>query len=150
MEAPLHAEDSPTSESEIDGLRPMRVWACNPRQCRQPGAGQETHQVGNDLRPDGQEALDALFKNSLSPASAGGRAANAAFYPLPLITEILRGIRDTQDFEQPDLDKPSQDVQLAMARVANLQDQPPSLLASLREEAHAKATAHLTTDFKNA
>ena len=29
----------------------------------------------------------------------GGRAAAAALYPLPLITEILRGMRDTADFE---------------------------------------------------
>ena len=34
----------------------------------------------------------------------GNRAAAAAFYPTQLITEILRGIRDTADAEQPEAD----------------------------------------------
>ena len=32
----------------------------------------------------------------------GGRAAEAAFYPLPLVVEILRGMRDTADHEHQD------------------------------------------------
>ena len=58
----------------------------------------------------------------------GGKAASAAFYPLPLITSILRGMRDTADHEHAECDGPTREVREAMSRVANLHDQPhPSL-----------------------
>ena len=54
-----------------------------------------------------------------------GRAAAAAFYPLPLITKILRGIRDTADERHPSDDAPSKEIQHAMSRAALLHDQEP-------------------------
>ena len=44
----------------------------------------------------------------------GGRSANAAFYPLPLVTAILRGIRDTYDAECVEVDTEA----TALAQVA--------------------------------
>ena len=47
----------------------------------------------------------------------GGRAAEAAFYPLGLITEILRGMRDTQDAadrHEPDLPIDSQHLSASL------------------------------------
>ena len=68
----------------------------------------------------------------------GGRAAQAAFYPMQLVTEILRGIRDTADAESSGSDGPSKGMRDAMAKVAALHDDPPSVLASLKGEARAR------------
>ena len=60
----------------------------------------------------------------------GGRAADAAFYPLPLITQILRGMRDTFEAENPDDTGPDAEICHGMARAALLHDQPPGLLVA--------------------
>ena len=64
----------------------------------------------------------------------GGRAADAAFYPLDLISEILRGIRDTYEAEHPEHDLPSREIRRAMARASMLHDQETSRLAALTED----------------
>ena len=79
-----------------------------------------------------------------------GRAAQAAFYPLHLITEILRGIRDTYDFEHPITDGPSREMRKEMSRVALIHDDQPNLLAALREETLARSNPTRTTLFKHA
>ena len=76
----------------------------------------------------------------------GGRAAAAAFYPLPLITEILRGIRDTHEAEHPEDAGPEAEMQRGMARAALLHDEPPSLVATLHEnDRQHKSTPRRTT-----
>lgn len=63
----------------------------------------------------------------------GGRAADAAFYPPELITNILRGIRDTADAE---FNKVEHDVDMnsAMDRAGALHDIPAcSINAAYRE-----------------
>ena len=65
----------------------------------------------------------------------GGRAAAAAFYPMALITEILRGIRDTEDAEHDHHECPHDpDVAAAMCPVALCHDVPKSLIAYISEE----------------
>lgn len=80
----------------------------------------------------------------------GGRASQASFYPLPLITEILRGIRDTYDFEHPDSDEHNSRVQMAMNSAGLLHDQQPSVLAALQEETLARPNSRRTTTFRHA
>ena len=43
-----------------------------------------------------------------------GRAKDAAFYPLKLVTEILRGVRDTAEAEHPDEDRIDREMARAM------------------------------------
>ena len=78
----------------------------------------------------------------------GGRAADAAFYPLPLITEILRGIRDTTDFEHRESDTPPIEISRAMARAAMIHDDEPSLLANLQEQQLRRSNPRRTTTFR--
>lgn len=52
----------------------------------------------------------------------GGRAANAAYYPPELITEMLRGIRDTADAEHHDPEH-STAMMAQMAAAGMLHDQ---------------------------
>ena len=87
-----------------------------------------------------------MHSNSCASASVVGAAA-AALYPLPLITEKLRGIRDTADFEHGEQDGSSLDVRRAMAKISSFQDQPPSILAALKEENRDMANAELATSF---
>ena len=64
----------------------------------------------------------------------GGRAAAAAFYPMPLITEILRGMRDTcdaEDLSQQDLDH---ELQRQMVVAGLHQDFDLSIAAQLHSE----------------
>ena len=78
----------------------------------------------------------------------GGRAANAAFYPPELITEILRGIRDTEDASHKDPEHSSA-MMLALARVGALHDQPArSIVAAFREADLGHSNAKRTIDFK--
>lgn len=80
----------------------------------------------------------------------GGRAADAAFYPMVLITEILRGMRDTQDaadaISDPAVvgDVPGQDSQ----HVNLLHDVSLGVSATLKQEDIMSATPSRTTVFK--
>ena len=69
-------------------------------------------------------------------------------YPLELVTEILRGMRDTFDAEHPENDSPSREIKHAMARASMIHDEPPSLLASLKEDALRTAHPSRTATFK--
>ena len=63
----------------------------------------------------------------------GGRAADAAFYPPELITNILRGMRDTADAECVEVDH-DVDMKVAMASAGSLHDIPAcSIKSSYRE-----------------
>ena len=78
----------------------------------------------------------------------GGRAAHAAYYPPMLITNILRGMRDTADAEHQDID---QDVEMtvAMAHAGALHDvQATSLNAAYREDDLNHENAKRTVNFK--
>ena len=80
----------------------------------------------------------------------GGRAAAAAFYPMPLITEIIRGMRDTADAEalrEPELSKLGA---IHVSRAALFHDQPPQLLSSLREEDRMASRPRRATTFRMA
>ena len=55
-----------------------------------------------------------------------GRAKDAAFYPVKLITEMLRGIKDTFEAEHPDVEPEEHKMTLAMARAGAMHDLPPT------------------------
>ena len=59
----------------------------------------------------------------------GGRAKDAAYYPPDLITEILRGIRDTADAEHVEKSE-SIDLDMAMRKAGCLHDQSAKSLAA--------------------
>ena len=66
-----------------------------------------------------------------------GRAKHAAFYPLPLVTEILRGMRDTADAEEnPDdhEDLVTKEMSLAMSRAGNFSDLVPCVASVASSE----------------
>ena len=77
-----------------------------------------------------------------------GRAKDAAFYPLPLITEILRGIQDTHEAENPEHDAVDADMARGMARVGACHDVPPSVAAILSSESKAAQGRPFTTKLK--
>ena len=65
----------------------------------------------------------------------GGRAKAAEDYSLELITEILRGMRDTADFEEDWGDAQDGDLDQAMLTAGLLHDvRFPSLVAAYRAE----------------
>ena len=78
----------------------------------------------------------------------GGRAADAAFYPPELITDILRGMRDTDDAEHMEVDE--DDIMVAaMARAGALHDLPAdSICAAYRESDLSHDNAQKTFQFK--
>ena len=80
----------------------------------------------------------------------GGRAAAAAYYPPKLISQILRGMRDTADAENVEsLWTPEMGV--AMVAAAMHHDQPAtSLVAAYRESDLAHANAQRKVVFKYA
>ena len=53
-------------------------------------------------------------KDHVHQQLVGGRAKGAENYPLDLISEILRGIRDTADFEEEWGDETEKDLETAM------------------------------------
>ena len=80
----------------------------------------------------------------------GGRAAAAAYYPAKLISQILRGMRDTADAEHKEYDL-SSDMRMAMASAAMMHDQAPiSLVAAYRESDLAHSNAQRKVIFKYA
>ena len=64
----------------------------------------------------------------------GGREANAAFYPPELITDILRGMRDTADAEYVEREQ-CHDMGVAMLKAASLHDMSASSLVAADREA---------------
>ena len=79
----------------------------------------------------------------------GGRAANAAFYPPELITDILRGMRDTADAEYVEQEQ-CHDMDVAMLRAASLHDLPAfSIIAAYRESDLSHEHAQKTITFKH-
>ena len=67
-----------------------------------------------------------------------GRAKNAAFYPLPLVTEILRGITDTsgaEDLSHNDVDKKTA---MAVARAGMMHVIPPSFPSVVDAQQNSK------------
>ena len=78
----------------------------------------------------------------------GGRAAAAAYYPAKLISQILRGIRDTADAEAKE-DVYSVEMAHAMVSAAMMQDQAPfSLIAAYKESDLAHSNAQRKVLFK--
>ena len=78
----------------------------------------------------------------------GGRAANAAFYPPKLITNIIRGMRGTADavYQEDDHDV---DMTVAMANAGSLHDIPAtSLCAAYREDDLNHENAQRAVTFK--
>jgi hypothetical protein len=80
----------------------------------------------------------------------GGRAAAAAYYPPKLISQILRGMRDTADAENVE-PQWTPDMATAMVAAAMFHDQPAtSLVAAYRESDLAHANAQRKVVFKYA
>ena len=80
----------------------------------------------------------------------GGRAAAAAYYPAKLISQILRGIRDTADAEAQEWEW-TPEMGHAMMKAALIQDQPcHSLVAAYRESDLAHSNAQRKVVFKYA
>ena len=78
----------------------------------------------------------------------GGRAAAAAYYPAKLISQILRGMRDTADAEYKEQEW-SADMGKAMASAAMVHDQPPmALMAAYKESDLAHSNAQRKVLFK--
>ena len=79
----------------------------------------------------------------------GGRAKHAEDYPLELISEILRGIRDTADHEDDWGDSHGEDVEKA-TKVAGCfhDDTNTSLGAAYRTEDALAKTENLSVKFK--
>ena len=65
----------------------------------------------------------------------GGRAAAAAYYPAKLISQILRGIRDTADAEAEEHEYSAEMAQ-AMVSAALMQDQAPMSIVAAYRESH--------------
>ena len=66
----------------------------------------------------------------------GGRAGPAAIYPLELVTEILRGIRDTADAEaQQQEEQLPKDLCASMSSAAQMHDVPPNPVHVAKQEA---------------
>ena len=77
-----------------------------------------------------------------------GRAAAAAYYPPKLISQILRGMRDTADAEHAGSDW-TPEMGIAMVHAAMHHDQPAtSLVAAYRESDLAHANAQRKVTFK--
>ena len=78
----------------------------------------------------------------------GGRAAQAAFYPPPLVTNILRGMRDTADSEHVEAEH-DYEMNVAMLRAGSLQDIPAySLKSAYRESDMSHQNAKLNVRFQ--
>ena len=80
----------------------------------------------------------------------GGRAADAAFYPMPFVTETIRGIRDTADAEAEKQQELSPYGATCVSRAAMFHDQPQDMLAALRAEDHGASNSKRTTVFRMA
>ena len=80
----------------------------------------------------------------------GGRAAAAAFYPLDLVTEILRGMRDTADAEETDpCDDVSDALLQSMAHAGACHDLPADpVLAAIQQADLEQRTSSRMTTFK--
>ena len=78
----------------------------------------------------------------------GGRAADAAFYPMPLITEILRGIRHTDDAAAGPDDPVDSDLARSMMPGALFHDAPKSVVAYVNEENLASDHKHRSTKLR--
>ena len=69
---------------------------------------------------------------------------------MKLITEILRGIRDTHDAEHPDEDLPDQEIRRGLARAALLHDEPMGVVAAVQHEDLQASHTKRTTTFRMA
>lgn len=76
----------------------------------------------------------------------GGRAADAAFYRLRLITEIRRGIRDTKDAAE----KHDHDHTLLDASIGSFHDMSTSIAFAVQQEDHKASSGPRTAMFKMA
>ena len=89
-------------------------------------------------------------KNHVHQQLVGGRAKDAENYPLELITQILRGIRDTADFEDEWGDAMEVDVDNAVMTAGLLHDVKfSSLVAAYRAEDLKTDTEKLQVKFKH-
>ena len=79
----------------------------------------------------------------------GGRAKSAESYPLELITEMLRGMRDTADFEEEWGDETEADLDHAMLNAGLLHDVKfTSLVAAYKAQDLKEETEKLSVKFK--
>ena len=79
----------------------------------------------------------------------GGRAKAAEDYSLELVTEILRGMRDTADHEEEWGDANSKELDMAMVTTGLLHDvRFSSLAAAYRAEDLKRETEHMSVRFK--
>ena len=80
----------------------------------------------------------------------GGRAKSAENYPIELITEILRGMRDTADFEEEWGDEVEADLDHAMLNAGLLHDVKfTSLVSAYRAKDLKEETKRLSVKFKH-
>lgn len=81
----------------------------------------------------------------------GGRAKAAEDYSVQLVTDILRGMRDTADHEEEWGDSNGHDIDQAMMTASVFHDTKySSLVAAFRAEDLEKETRHLKVKFKHA
>ena len=82
----------------------MRVWVGYAGFQWQPGGCPQAHSMGYHVPQMASRLSKRCSGTHKHEPLLGGRAEAASFYSLDLITEILRGIRDTEDAaaEQPD------------------------------------------------
>ena len=80
----------------------------------------------------------------------GGKAAAAAFYPVPLIVAILRGVRDTADAEDREEAEYSIAARKAMASAGSLHDIDYDLVCALEAETTMAQLAETKLTFRYA
>ena len=105
-------------------------------------------------RPDGHRALCACSpgypKNvhalaCMNPCWGGGRAANAAFDPMKLITKLLSGMRNTTDAETQSEGHVDPQLGRAMQPVALCHGAPTSTIAHINDDSLASDNKRQTT-----
>ena len=116
------------------------------------GKGETMRERTPTRRATSSEQLLARLSKRCSRARSnrpliGGRAASASLYPLPPITEILRGKRGTADHGHQRYDGQTPQVRQAMAKISSSLDTQSNILATLKEETRSMANDHRTTPF---
>ena len=104
--------------------------------------------MAHNIGAHGCQALQEVFGGHKHQALLSGRAKDAAFYPLTLVTEILRGTHDTVEAENPDNDPISSEMARALARVGSCHDVPPSVSSIVASEDKASLGRPFTTQLK--
>ena len=89
----------------------MHVWTGNPYRWRWHSSRIEAYTFLTNSEPMARLLRTRCDKSHVHQALISGRCADAAFYPLPLVRTLIRGIRDTK----------ANDAKKAQARIEKLQ-----------------------------